>query len=100
MPNYAVHNGSTILNVIVAETLEIAESLTGLNAVLSVEGNPWIGWTLQDDGWRPPSPFPSWSWNGQEWEPPVPHPGNNDDSVVWVWNEDKQDWESYPRPAE
>ena len=30
-----------------------------------------IGWTVEADGLRPPSPFPSWSWDGAAWQPPT-----------------------------
>ena len=57
MPNYAVHDGSTVRNVIVAESLEIAESVSGLQA-LETTGQPWIGWVMQDGEWVPPAPEP------------------------------------------
>lgn len=51
MANYAVMNGNLITNVIVAESLEDAEQLTGAKCIeLSTEpGSPGPGWTLQDD---------------------------------------------------
>jgi hypothetical protein len=39
-----------------------------------------------------PQPYPSWRLDeNHDWHPPVSHP---DDGVVYVWNEDKLDWES------
>ena len=48
-----------------------------------------IGWTVEDDGLRPPSPYPSWKWDGTEWVAPVPKP---DDGGAYSWDEDAQDW--------
>jgi hypothetical protein len=46
-----------------------------------------IGWTVEADGLRPPSPFPSWVWNGDEWEAPVPKPDGD-----YYWDESTQSW--------
>lgn len=48
-----------------------------------------IGWTVEEDGLRPLSPFPSWSWDGSEWVAPVPMP---DDGGAYSWDEDAQEW--------
>lgn len=58
MSNFAIHDGTTVVNVIVADSLEVAEEVTGLSAV-ETEGEPWIGWTLVDGVWTaPPAPEP------------------------------------------
>lgn len=58
MADYAVHDGTTVLNVIVADSAEIAEQVAGLTA-LETNGSPWIGWTLVDGEWiAPPEPEP------------------------------------------
>lgn len=58
MATYAVHDGARVVNVIVADTAQIAEEVTGLSA-LETEGVPWIGWTLIDGVWTaPPEPEP------------------------------------------
>lgn len=88
MPNFAVYSGDTIVNVVVAESAELAEEVTGLSAV-ETTGEPWIGWTKHDGAWRPPSPFPSWVWNGTAWEAPVPMPS---ESGPWMWDETSQSW--------
>ena len=47
-----------------------------------------IGWTVEADGLRPPSPFPSWSWDGAAWQPPTPAPDGpaawDEDAGAWV----------------
>jgi hypothetical protein len=59
MANYAIYSGGTIMNVIVADSQEVAEQVTGMFA-LETDGVPWIGWTLVDDKWvAPSSPEPN-----------------------------------------
>ena len=96
MPNYAMHDGKRVVNVIVADTAEIAEDVTGLTAV-ETSGVPWIDWTLHGDEWRPPSPFPSWLWNGDAWEAPVPMPT---EPGKWEWDETAQVWVDVTQPTE
>jgi hypothetical protein len=57
MPNYAIHDGHTVVNVIVCETQNLAEEVTGMNAV-ETEGQPWIGWTLVNGVWMDPNDVP------------------------------------------
>jgi hypothetical protein len=59
MANYAIYSGGTIMNVIVADSQEVAEQVTGMFA-LETDGVPWIGWTLIDGEWvAPSSPEPT-----------------------------------------
>lgn len=46
-----------------------------------------IGWTVEEDGLRPPSPYPSWVWDGSAWVAPVPMPEG-----PHSWDEDAQAW--------
>ena len=46
MANYAVLSGEAVTNIIVADTLEIAEGATGQTCVEYTDSNPaGIGWT-------------------------------------------------------
>ena len=54
MPNFAIHDGATVHNVIVCDTQALAEELTGMQAV-ETEGQPWIGWNLVDGEWVDPN---------------------------------------------
>jgi hypothetical protein len=89
MPNFAIHDGSRVANVIVAEDQETAESVTGMSAV-QTSGEPWIGWTLESEGWRRPSPFPSWIWDEsvQDYVAPTPDPDDGSE-----WDEESQSWQ-------
>lgn len=93
MKNFAIYESNKIINVIVAESKKIAEQSTGLQAV-ETNGSPWIDWTLEEEGWRPPKPYPSWLWDGEMWVAPIPRP----ESGLWEWNEKNQEWEEIPPP--
>ena len=54
MANFAIINGNTISNVIVADTKEIALEVTGATDAIETNGQPWIGWTLVDGEWINP----------------------------------------------
>ena len=55
MTNYAVLNGNIVANVIVAETKEIAETVTGLTCVEYTTENPaGIGWTYNGSTFEQP----------------------------------------------
>jgi len=56
MTNYAIYKDTVITNVVLAESKEIVETLTGMNAI-ETEGSPWIGWTLVNDEWVDPTPI-------------------------------------------
>lgn len=49
MANYAVINGNIVENIIVADTKEIAEEVTGKTCIEYTDENPaGIGWTYAD----------------------------------------------------
>jgi hypothetical protein len=63
VPNYATFSSGYVTNVIVADSAEIAEELTG-GQVMETTGAPWTGWRLEEGKWvAPPTPEPV--------EPPV-----------------------------
>lgn len=97
MPNYAISDGKKIVNVILADNINIAQEFSEMDAI-ETEGVPWIGWTLEEEGWRSPSPYPSWSWNGTEWVAPQEKP--NVEGKFFVWNEELLSWEEeyIPQP--
>lgn len=88
MPNYAIHNGSEITNVIVALSLSDAEALTGDQA-FEITGSEGINWVLVDNVWYPPKPFASWTLNNEgSWVAPTPKPEGD-----WKWNEYTLSWD-------
>jgi hypothetical protein len=90
MAKFAIHNGVRVVNVIVAETQELAEELTKMSAV-ETDGEPWTGWRLVEGKWVRPAPHPSWSFDidAWEWQAPIPHPTDGKD---YQWDEDAGDW--------
>lgn len=45
-------------------------------------------------------PYPSWVLNNFKWEPPVPKPEDDiDNPVIYVWDEDNQQWVIEEREA-
>lgn len=91
MPNFAISDGSKIVNVIVAESKEVAEKVSGMSAIEIENDEPWLEWTIEEEGWRTPKPYPSWSWSGSEWIPPVDKP---EGAGMYEWNEELQEWEN------
>ena len=55
MANYAIIENDVVTNVIVAESKEIAEEVTGLEAI-ETTGQPWVGWTRVDGEFIDPTP--------------------------------------------
>lgn len=53
MKKFAIHNNEKVLNVIIAETQETAESVTGLLAI-ETTGEPWIDWVFVENEWVAP----------------------------------------------
>lgn len=100
MPNFAIHDGARVLNVIVAEDQETAESVSGMSAI-ETEGSPWIGWTMESEGWRRPAPFASWTWDESvnDYVAPTPMPESSDEAGEYVWDEAELEWRLSPAPV-
>lgn len=54
--NYLIVQNNKVVNVIVADTKEIAEEVTGLEAIAVTGSEPWIGWTRSGNVWIKPEP--------------------------------------------
>jgi hypothetical protein len=55
--NFAIIEDNKVINVIVADSVEIAIEVTN-KEVLETTGEPWIGWTLVDGVWTKPVELP------------------------------------------
>jgi hypothetical protein len=53
MPNYAIIENDKVLNVIVADSAELAAELTGKEVVEATDGL-WIDWTRTNGAWSAP----------------------------------------------
>jgi hypothetical protein len=51
MANYLVIEDNKVVNVIVADTAEIAAEVTGKEVLESTSSEPWLGWTRINDTW-------------------------------------------------
>lgn len=51
--NFAIIENNKVINVIFADSQEIAEQATGLEAI-ETTGEPWIHWTRTDGVWLAP----------------------------------------------
>lgn len=59
-----------------------------------------IGFTYDPvaDVFITPQPYLSWSLDeNHDWQPPIPYPN---DGLIYLWNEDDQDWEVYVEQSE
>lgn len=95
MANYAVTENGLVENVIVADSKEIAEELTGKECIEYTNENPiGIGWTWNESAttWAPPSPYPSWNYNNtnKTWEAPIAMP--HEDGKFFGWDEETTSW--------
>ena len=93
--NIAIIENGIVVNTIVCESVELAESLIGLTAVeYTVENPAGIGWTYNSTTgeFRSPQPFPSWIYNEEtkRWEAPIEYPV---DDKNYLWNESSLSWE-------
>ena len=52
----------------------------------------------QADVFITPQPFPSWTLDeNYDWQAPIPYPN---DGLMYVWNEQDQDWQPYVEQSE
>ena len=51
--NFAIIENDVVINVIIAESAEVAAEVTG-KEVLETTGQPWIDWTRVDGVWSAP----------------------------------------------
>jgi len=54
MTNYLVIEDNKVVNVIVADTAEIAAEVTGKEVIESTSSEPWLNWTRSGDTWTEP----------------------------------------------
>ncbi len=93
--NIAIIENGIVVNTIVCESIELAESITGLTAVeYTAEDPAGIDWTYNSttEEFRSPQPFPSWIYNEEikQWEAPVEYPR---DDKNYLWKESSLSWE-------
>jgi hypothetical protein len=88
MSNFAVLDGEEVTNIIVADSLSTAQSITGATCVdCTGDMNAQIGGSYVDGNFRPVKPFPSWVYSNGSWNAPVECP-----DPTMVWDEDDLSW--------
>lgn len=89
---FGVVDNNLIVNIIVADSKEIAENVTQKICVEYTEENSLgIGyyWSEEWNKYIQPSEYPSWQYNGDAWESPVPYPNDGEE---YVWDEPSTSW--------
>ena len=92
-----IKSAALIRNAVVVNVAVYDEDTSGpwLDAVSSdydevrIVDDAGIGWTVEADGLRLPSPFPSWAWADGAWAAPVAYP---EDGGFYSWDEPSQSW--------
>lgn len=102
MATYAVIENGTVINVIVADSQEIAEQVTEKTCIEYTEEAPLgIGWYWLDaaGGYVVPSPFTSWTYSSElnTWVAPVEMP--IEEGKFFTWNEETLSWDSHVAPV-
>jgi hypothetical protein len=95
MAKYAVINGKNVVNVIEADSLEVAESVTGSTCIEYTTEPAEPGGTYENGRFIKVKPYPSWVLDEDfNWQPPVPYPTQEDEEnpKFYVWNEDTTSW--------
>lgn len=94
MAKYGVVENKIITNVIVAESKELAESITGQECIEYTHNELGVGWYWNDEinQYIEPCPYDSWTFNveNQVWEAPIPMPV--EDGKFFSWDEKTLSW--------
>ncbi len=91
MPKFAVIKNENVINTIIAESLEIAESVTGENCVEYTIEPAEAGGLYIDGKFIQRQPYPSWTLEDYKWVPPISYPKSSEPRP-YVWDEEKQSW--------
>ena len=101
MSTYAVIENGIVINVIVAESKEIAEQVSEKECVEQTHENPlsvdWY-WNEQYSKYIPPSIFSSWIYDGENWTAPTPMPV--EEGKFFTWDDNTASWVSNDMPSE
>jgi hypothetical protein len=98
MTKYAIVENSIVTNLVVAESKEIAEELTGKPCIESDNPQIIVGSILVDGVLKP---YASWVLNGDDrWVPPMPEPDLVGTGKYAVWNEENINYDLFDLPAE
>ena len=92
MKTFAVIKNNLVTNLIIADSKELAESISELSCV-EIQGplDCKIGYSYANNKFIEPSPHASWTYNEEleTWVAPVPLP---DDENLYIWSEEDLEW--------
>jgi hypothetical protein len=90
MANFAVLDGINVVNVIVADSLSIAEEVTNKTCIEYTNEIVDIGDTYENGVFLHPQPYPSWVLNEENnWVAPVDYPSGD---KTYHWDESVVNW--------
>ena len=92
MTAFAVIKDDKVINAILAESLGVAQDITGHTCVEIPENSKCrIGSLYMNNDFTNPSPFPSWVYSQEvsDWIAPVTLP---EDENIYNWSEDDLEW--------
>lgn len=89
MAKFAVLDGINIINTISAESLEIAEEVTGKTCIEYTIEPAEPGGTYENGKFLRKKPFPSWVLQSDTWIAPIEKPI---DAKGYVWDESSGNW--------
>jgi hypothetical protein len=97
MAKYAVINNKTVINIISADSLEVAQEVTGNVCIEYTDEAPLqISWYWDDtaNNYIMPAPYTSWIYNYElkTWQAPTPMP-EAEDGKFYNWNEETISWD-------
>ncbi len=91
--NFAVVVNGVVVNVIAAESKEVAEEVTGKTCIEYTDANPaYINGTYDGSVFITPKPYASWVLDGntKQWKAPTPMPTT--EGKFYDWSEDSVSW--------
>lgn len=93
MSNFAVLDGELVINVVIADSKEIAEEVTGMTCVEFTTENAEPGGTYSNGVFIKRKPYPSWILDeNNDWQAPVAIPVEEGVHVEYQWNEGILGW--------
>ena len=94
MPNFAVIEGTNVINTILADSKAIAEEITEKTCVQFTNESAEIGGTYVDGIFIQRKPFESWVLNSNnQWEAPIAQPEyDKNNPKNYIWDESKGNW--------
>lgn len=93
MAKFAVIDKDAVLNVIEAESKEVAELVTGHTCIEYTDEPAEPNGFYKNKTFIKAQPYPSWNLNGMVWEAPTPKP---EDGGSYRWDEDTLSWIELP----